>query len=219
MRDVLTASENTANPTTFDDDDDDDDDDGDDDRRSQAGNTHGNGNRCGPAGVALAAVGTHLATNTVGEVSATRKISAVAGTECLVPSILVDSGSNHGVDRRSLSVTSVLVSGRSNRFSSSYRLHKRVMFAEDTPASAYVSECSRSTQRPRHTSLSVVGDDHPENSNKKQLRGTALLACRSHPFPLFFSSRRVQISGSVDDYPVSAITVDTVTDVSFLMPG
>ena len=37
---------------------------------------------------------------------------------------------------------------------------------------------------------------------------------QTHPFSLFFSSRRVQISGFVEDYPVPAITVDTATDVS-----
>ena len=41
-----------------------------------------------------------------------------------------------------------------------------------------------------------------------------MLACKRHPFSLFFSSRRVQISGSIEDYPVPAITVDTATDVS-----
>ena len=33
-------------------------------------------------------------------------------------------------------------------------------------------------------------------------------------FFFVFSSRRVQISGFVEDYPVPAITVDTATDVS-----
>ena len=33
-------------------------------------------------------------------------------------------------------------------------------------------------------------------------------------FFIFFSSRSVQIAGSVEDYPVPAITIDTATDVS-----
>ena len=41
-----------------------------------------------------------------------------------------------------------------------------------------------------------------------------MLACERHSFSLFFSFRRVQISGSVEDYPVPAITVDTATHVS-----
>ena len=41
-----------------------------------------------------------------------------------------------------------------------------------------------------------------------------MLACKSHPFSLFFSPRRVQTSGSVENYPVPAITVDTDTNVS-----
>ena len=50
---------------------------------------------------------------------------------------------------------------------------------------------------------------------KRQLRGTAR-GWHANPilFSLIFSSRRVQISGFVEDYPVPAITVDTATDVS-----
>ena len=40
-----------------------------------------------------------------------------------------------------------------------------------------------------------------------------MLACKSHLF-FVFSSRRVQSSGSVEDYPVPAITVDAATDVA-----
>ena len=96
-----------------------------------------------------------------------------------------------------------------------------------TTVSACVSECSRSTQRPRRTSLSVMGGVRPDNNIKRQLRGTArcwhanpilffvLFISQSADFGyLFFSSRRVQISGSVDDYLVPAITVDTATDMS-----
>ena len=52
---------------------------------------------------------------------------------------------------------------------------------------------------------------------KRQLRGTAR-GWHANPilFLCFFSSRRVQISGSVEDYPVPAITIDTATDVSVL---
>ena len=88
-------------------------------------------------------------------------------------------------------------------------------FADDTPVSACVSECRRSTQRPRRTNLSVMGGVRPDNNNKKTTAWhSSMLACKSRPFPLFFSSRRVQISGSVEDYPVPAVTVDTATDVS-----
>ena len=52
------------------------------------------------------------------------------------------------------------------------------------------------------------------HSNKKTTAWhSSMLSCKCHPFSLFFSSRRVQISGSVEDYPVSAITDDTATDV------
>ena len=37
---------------------------------------------------------------------------------------------------------------------------------------------------------------------------------RSHHFSLYFSSGRVQSSGSVDNHPVPAIAVDTATDIS-----
>ena len=97
--------------------------------------------------------------------------------------------------------------------SSSPRQRKRVTFADDTPVSACVSECRRSTQRPRRTNLSAMGGVRPDN--KKTIAWhTSMLACKSHLFSLFFSSRRVQISGSVEDYPVPAVTVDTATDVS-----
>ena len=93
-------------------------------------------NEQGPAGVAVISVGTDLATNTVGEVSAKRKLSAVAiGTKCLVPNVLVDGWSNHRVDRGSLSVKSAPVSGRSSQVSSSHRPRKRVTFADDTRVS------------------------------------------------------------------------------------
>ena len=48
---------------------------------------------------------------------------------------------------------------------------------------------------------------------KIQPLGTAR-CWHADPIFFFFSSRRVQISCSVDDYPVPAITVDTATDVS-----
>ena len=59
-----------------------------------------------------------------------------------------------------------------------------------------------------------MGDDRPENNNNKTTGGT--VRCW-HADPIFFfvfSSCRVQISGSLDDYPVPTITVDTATDVS-----
>ena len=84
-----------------------------------------------------------------------------------------------------------------------------------TPVSACVSECRRSTQRPRRTNLSVMGGVRPDNISKKTTAWhSSMLACKFHPFSVFFSSRRVQISGSVDDYLVPAITVDTATDMS-----
>ena len=112
-----------------------------------------------------------------------------------------------------MSVKSVLVSGRSSQVSSSPRPRKRVTFADDTPVSAYVSEYHRSTQWPRRTNLSVMGSVRPDNNKTTTTWHSSRLACKSHPFSLFFSSRRVQISGSVEDYPVPAITVDTATDV------
>ena len=49
---------------------------------------------------------------------------------------------------------------------------------------------------------------------KRQLRGTAR-GWHANPIPfLCFFRLAVQISGSVEDYPVPAITVDTATDVS-----
>ena len=83
-----------------------------------------------------------------------------------------------------------------------------------TPVTAYVSECHRSTQRPRRTNLSVMGSVRPDNNKKTTAWHSSRLACKSHPFSLCFSSRRVQMSGSVEDYPMPAITVDTATDVS-----
>ena len=57
---------------------------------------------------------------------------------------------------------------------------------------------------------------HPDNNDKKMTTAwhSSMLACKSHPFSLFFSPRRVQTSGSVENYPVPAITVDTDTNVS-----
>ena len=84
-----------------------------------------------------------------------------------------------------------------------------------TTVSAYVSECHRSTQRPRRTNLSVMGSVRPANNKNTTAWHSSRLDCKSHPFFfIFFSSRRVQISGFVEDYPVPAITVDTATDVS-----
>ena len=69
------------------------DNDGNDDRRSQASKGTGDDNRRGQVAVALTAVGTHLAINTVGKVSAKRKLSAVAaGTKPGVPSVFVNGG-------------------------------------------------------------------------------------------------------------------------------
>ena len=60
-----------------------------------------------------------------------------------------------------------------------------------------------------------MGDGRPENNNKKTTAWhSSMLACKPHPFALFFSSRRLQISSSVEDYPVPVIIVDTATDVS-----
>ena len=133
---------------------------------------------------------------------------------CIRDSVFVDGRSSHRTDR-GLSVKSVLVSGRSSQVSSLPRPRKRVMLADDTPVFACVSECRRSTQRPRRTNLSVMGGVRPEIDNKKTTaRHSSMLACKFRPFSLFFSSRRVQISGSVEDCPVLAITVDTATDVS-----
>ena len=84
-----------------------------------------------------------------------------------------------------------------------------------TTVSAYVAECHRSTQRPRRTNLSVMGSVRPDNNKKTTAWHSSRLACKSHPFFfIIFPSRRVQISGFVEDYPVPAITVDTATDVS-----
>ena len=84
-----------------------------------------------------------------------------------------------------------------------------------TPVSACVSECIRGTQRPRRTNLSVMGSVSPDNNKKTTAWHNSRMACKSHPFFLFcFSYRSVQISGSVEDYPVPASTVDTATDVS-----
>ena len=86
-----------------------------------------------------------------------------------------------------------------------------------TPVSAYVSECQRSTQRPRRTNLSVMGSVRvrPDNKKKTTAWHSSRLACKTHPFSLFFFfvSQRAD-SGYVEDYPVPAITVDTATDVS-----
>ena len=81
-----------------------------------------------------------------------------------------------------------------------------------TPA----SECRHSTQRPPLTNLSVMGGVLPDiNNNKKTTTWhSSMLACKCHLFLFFFPYRRVQISGSVENYPVPAITVDTATDVS-----
>ena len=49
---------------------------------------------------------------------------------------------------------------------------------------------------------------------KTQLRGTARGWHANHILFLCFFRLAVQISGSVEDYPVPAITVDTATDVS-----
>ena len=54
----------------------------------------------------------------------------------------------------------------------------------------------------------------PDNNKKTTAWHSSRLACKTHPFSLFFSSRRVQISGFVEDHPVPAITADTATDVS-----
>ena len=113
-----------------------------------------------------------------------------------------------------MSVKRVLVSGRSSQVSSSPRSRKRVTFADDTPVSACVSECHLSTQRPRRTNLRVMGSVRPDNNKNTTAWHSSRLACKSHPFSLFFSSRRAQVSGSVEDYPVPAITVDTATDMS-----
>ena len=79
---------------------------------------------------------------------------------------------------------SVLASGRSSQVSSSHRPRKRVTFADDTPVSACVSECSRSTQRPSRTSL---GGDHPENNHEKTTAWhSSMMPYRSHPFSAFF---------------------------------
>ena len=69
---------------------------------------------------------------------------------------------------------------------------------------------------PRRTNLSVMGSVRvrPDNNKKTTAWHSSRLACKTHPFSLFFSSRRVQISGFVEDYPGPAITVDTATDVS-----
>jgi len=79
-----------------------------------------------------------------------------------------------------------------------------VTFAIDFPVSEYASEC-RSSSTPVHPA---------KNNKKTTVWHSSMLAHRSHPFSLSFSSRRVQISGSVDNYPVPAITVDTATDIS-----
>ena len=60
-----------------------------------------------------------------------------------------------------------------------------------------------------------MGDVRPENKTKKTTAWDgSMLACKPHSVSFFFSSRRVQIAGSVEDYPVPAITADTATDVS-----
>ena len=88
---------------------------------------------------ALAAVGTHLATRTVGEVSAKMNLVATAavGTERFVPNVFVDDRSSHRTGS-GLSVKSVLVSGRSSQVSSSPPPRKRVTFVDDTPVFACV---------------------------------------------------------------------------------
>ena len=79
--------------------------------------------------------------------------------------------------------------------------------------SAYVSECHRSTQRPRRTNLSVMGSVRPDFNKKDNCVAQLEAGMQIPSLYLVFSSRRVQSSGSVEDYPVPAITVDTVTDV------
>ena len=75
----------------------------------------------------------------VGKVSAERKLSAAAvGTEYFVPSDFVNDGNNQRIDRGSVSVKRILVSGLSRGGSSSHRPRKRVTFADDTS----VSECA-----------------------------------------------------------------------------
>ena len=72
------------------------------------------------------------------------------------------------------------------------------------PLCLRVSERHRSTQRPRSTNLRVMGSVRRDNNEKTTAWHSSRLACKSHPFFLFLSSRRVQISGSVDDYPVQS---------------
>ena len=94
-----------------------------------------------------------------------RKLVATVavGTECSVPNVFVDGRSTHRTGR-GLSVKSVFVSGRSSQVSSSPRPRKRVTFADDTPVSACVSECHRSTQRPRRMNLNVMDSVRPDNN-------------------------------------------------------
>ena len=47
---------------------------------------------------------------------------------------------------------------------------------------------------------------------------SSALAHQNNIFSLSFSSRRVRVSGSVDGYPVTNITVDSATDVSVVSP-
>ena len=63
-------------------------------------------------------------------------------------------------------------------------------------------------------SLSVMRGVRPDNNKMTTAWHSSRLACKSHPGSFFFSFGRVRIYGSVEGYPVPAITVDKVTDVS-----
>lgn len=100
---------------------------------------------------------------------------------------------------------------------------KRVTFAEVESESASIPDdaCCRRQSRPRRSCLrsSVKeGNVFPvdEKNNSDDVWYSSRLAHKPNlsRLSLSLSSRRVRIDGSVEDCPVSNITVDTATDVS-----
>ena len=99
--------------------------------------------------------------------------------------------------------------------SRSHRPRKRLNFADDTPVSACVSECIRSRERPRRTSLSAMRDDRRQNTNDKAVAWHRSFTCISIPYFFFdFFVSQSADSSYTDDYPVPATTVNIATDVS-----
>ena len=66
----------------------------------------------------------------------------------------------------------------------------------------------------RRTNLSVMGSVCPDNKKKDNCVAQLEAGMQIPSLFFAFSFRRVQISGSVEDYPVPVSTVDTATDVS-----